>query len=849
MAITPNNYAFTGGAFMGGGDTPVARDDIHTLTLTKNGESIGNYNPLVGNADIEIPSDGVTEADLPLKITGNKVTNGGTNLTVRGDKCWAEGENTTAGPGTAAHAEGHSTVASNDYSHSEGNGTVATGEASHVEGHNTRATARCSHAEGEDTHASGPFSHAGGKGTVAGREYSTAIGRYNKDSNALFSVGDGSSGNARSDAFKVDANGETWVKINGVLTKVTNVSGGGGGSDSQFVLVRSDMTTNFTNEEYQDCTDAITAGQAVCVQFVRNSRTFQAQLTQVEPDTGLLVFEVDVAHIHITYEVSGTSNAHSITESDYQNGTIIFDTLHDAITWNVVLHNGDIFETNGFHTSGDGGAARYKVSSTGTANGMDIIQLAAGKLAVLQAGDWIVPEQLGYEQSYSRNDVVPYIQRAIAMGCQHIHLRSSGNGAGYTWKTKLTVTGNGFKLTGEGDWGYPNKFTYIVFGPTDATVDAMIDMKARDVVMKDLDIEVTGDYVKAVNGITNTGYDSDANRFWEFDNIRFNSFDNCIKLAGGIKWQNTIKNCLFNSCKIGLHIYESSTFELIVENCLFTNCDTNDVFVEGNLFAAIFTSCGFGSQGTAIALSTNSDNYMYQNIRFQGCNFEIDRTDLSNMPAIFLDCFPNSSHPYIRQNITIANCHFTPIKITYPDQGTTNRYVRLGPKTHLLLIENQILGKDEPQNPTWILYPKLIWNETSLPTYGSIVECGANTVGNGFFEYPDALLPYVTRNTQARSLVAQGAISGVDSAISDCDTFIPKYSGEVIVGRASTYESTAHMPTTSIFGFIFSMGCIVDPNKRVLQYMIASNSNMYTRIGRDTGGGWQFDAWKTIAAS
>ena len=57
MAITPNNYSFSGGAFMGGDDTPVARDDIHSLNITKNGESIGNYNPLVGDAIIDIPSD------------------------------------------------------------------------------------------------------------------------------------------------------------------------------------------------------------------------------------------------------------------------------------------------------------------------------------------------------------------------------------------------------------------------------------------------------------------------------------------------------------------------------------------------------------------------------------------------------------------------------------------------------------------------------------------------------------------------------------------------------------------------------------------------------------------------
>lgn len=623
----------------------------------------------------------------------------------------------------------------------------------------------------------------------------------------------------------------------------------GGGCD-QFVLVRADMTTDFTNQEYQDCVDAITAEKAVCVQFEMGGTTIQAQLTQITGG-GTLVFEFTAEKYHYRWEVAATNNAHTVELTRKIFGVPIFDTLQDAIASEYTLENGDIFETNGFHTSGDGGAARYKVSSTGTANGMDIVQLSAGKLAILQAGDWIVPEQLGYEQSYSRNDVVPYIQRAIAMGCQHIHLRSSGTGAGYTWKTKLTVSTRGFKLTGEGDWGYPNKFTYIVFRPMDASVDAMIDMKARDVLLKDLDIEVTGDYVKLVDGITNTGYDSDENRFWEIDNVRFNSFDNCIKFSGGIKWQNAIRNCLFNSCKIGLQIYESSTFELMVDNCLFTNCEQYDVLVNGGLFAAIFKSCGFGSQSTAIGLTTPSDQYMYQNIKFEGCNFEIDTGALVNAPAVFIDCFPDPSHPYIRQNVTIANCHFTPIKVSYSDQGTTNRYIRLAPKTNILLISNQILGKDEPQHPDWVLYPKLIWNENYLPTlgFGGIVECGNNLCGNGNFEYPDALLPFVTRNTQARSVLAIGAQSGSESAISDCNTFLPQYCGEMIVGRASTYESTAHMPTTSIFGFIYSIGVTEGANKRVIQMMLASNSNVYTRIGRDTGGGWQFDPWKTITAS
>lgn len=57
MAITPQSYPFSGGAFMGGGGTEVKRDDIHSLVLAKNGETIGNYNPLTGDTTIDIPDD------------------------------------------------------------------------------------------------------------------------------------------------------------------------------------------------------------------------------------------------------------------------------------------------------------------------------------------------------------------------------------------------------------------------------------------------------------------------------------------------------------------------------------------------------------------------------------------------------------------------------------------------------------------------------------------------------------------------------------------------------------------------------------------------------------------------
>ena len=90
---------------------------------------------------------------------------------------------------------------------------------------------------------------------------------------------------------------------------IASISGGGG---DQFVLIRSNMVSNFTNKEYKDCLDAVTAGNAVCVQFVMAGITIQAQLTQVT-DRGTLVFEFTAENRHYRWEVDFTSDSHTIT--------------------------------------------------------------------------------------------------------------------------------------------------------------------------------------------------------------------------------------------------------------------------------------------------------------------------------------------------------------------------------------------------------------------------------------------------------------------------------------------------------------------------------------------------------
>ena len=122
----------------------------------------------------------------------------------------AEGYSSEAN-GYAAHAEGSNTKANGSNSHSEGYGTKAEESTSHAEGWETQALGMCSHAEGNRTIAEGYASHASGNETIAKGYYQTAIGTYNKEIDAYFSVGDGGYNN-RSDAFRVEKDSRVMVK-------------------------------------------------------------------------------------------------------------------------------------------------------------------------------------------------------------------------------------------------------------------------------------------------------------------------------------------------------------------------------------------------------------------------------------------------------------------------------------------------------------------------------------------------------------------------------------------------------------------------------------------------------------
>lgn len=123
------------------------------------------------------------------------------------------GNNSIADNATYAHAEGeHNTIEGGNGVHVEGRNNKANNNASHAEGMYAEVNGLAAHAEGYECKALASYAHAGGYNTIASHESQTAIGKYNKDVDSLFSVGNGEYDEAtkqpvRRDAFRVERDG------------------------------------------------------------------------------------------------------------------------------------------------------------------------------------------------------------------------------------------------------------------------------------------------------------------------------------------------------------------------------------------------------------------------------------------------------------------------------------------------------------------------------------------------------------------------------------------------------------------------------------------------------------------
>lgn len=117
--------------------------------------------------------------------------------------------------GYQGHAEGYKTKATGSQSHAEGYVTTASGPYSHAEGNTSSAIGNTAHAEGHLNTANGNYSHVTGHGNIANGQDQHVSGRYNAPSTSdLLQVGNGNSDADRSNAMRLDVNGNLTIAGN-----------------------------------------------------------------------------------------------------------------------------------------------------------------------------------------------------------------------------------------------------------------------------------------------------------------------------------------------------------------------------------------------------------------------------------------------------------------------------------------------------------------------------------------------------------------------------------------------------------------------------------------------------------
>lgn len=119
--------------------------------------------------------------------------------------------NNNIASGDYSRAENFKTTASGYASNAQGISTTASGYGSHAQGCNVEAKGAYAHAEGYHTLASGSKSHAEGEGTIANGENQHVSGVYNiADTSSLVIVGNGSSSADRSNAYRLNKDGDGY---------------------------------------------------------------------------------------------------------------------------------------------------------------------------------------------------------------------------------------------------------------------------------------------------------------------------------------------------------------------------------------------------------------------------------------------------------------------------------------------------------------------------------------------------------------------------------------------------------------------------------------------------------------
>lgn len=256
---------------------------------------------------------------------------------------------------------------------------------------------------------------------------------------------------------------------------------------------------------------------------------------------------------------------------------ICFDTVADMAAATDLAAD-MICHTNGFHTSGDGGAAFYEIKSTGTANAMDIIACQDSLLAHLVVTEpFVTPEQFGAYGDGTHDDSTVF---AKIYEYGNIELASNKtyliNNADFSLDHNIIINGNGAKLMCNS-----NIVALLNLSPT---VDGL-NIVIKNIIFDCRELAATGFYMRHLAD----GADINYMTTLEISDCSFLNMKNYVNNKGtaGIEIYTgtkniTISNCYFDNAIKGVKndntiacrfITIANTLNSIIDHCYFNSMD------------------------------------------------------------------------------------------------------------------------------------------------------------------------------------------------------------------------------------------------------------------------------------
>lgn len=238
---------------------------------------------------------------------------------------------------------------------------------------------------------------------------------------------------------------------------------------------------------------------------------------------------------------------------------VMYATVADMAA-DTSLTSGHICGTLGFHAKGDGGAAYYTVSASGTANGMDIIALDNGLFAVLVVTEYITPEMFGAYGDGMTDDTVAF-QSCVTAACSESRAKYVQLTGSYLLTDTIDVTGRLCIFANA--VGEYEPAIYI------GHASKAFNITASGFCMTNMVMRATEDFYYKPTAIEITP-ESENIDCW-LRNVKFAFFDKCFI---GYGRSVVVENCNFSNSTYGLYFanqtgVSDTSRSYIVSGCRF----------------------------------------------------------------------------------------------------------------------------------------------------------------------------------------------------------------------------------------------------------------------------------------